>query len=61
MSIEEEDYEPLKETCEKLSGFIEETQQKQNSLTKDVPAKPVEKIAVYKPAFGEELRIIRLH
>ena len=30
MSIEEEDYQPLKETCEKLSGFIEETQQKQN-------------------------------
>ena len=29
MSTEEEDYESLKESCEKLSGFIEETQDKE--------------------------------
>ena len=46
MSVNEEDYKPLKESCEKLSGFIEETQEKQkidprnksrlNNITKEL-------------------------
>ena len=29
MSTEDKDYEPLKKSCEKLSGFIEDTQDKE--------------------------------